>query len=150
MALIDSSLIALEMNESNYFGDAAKIKFFGKFRQLTAIADKLAEKPGSKLSNIHDHYRDMSPRSRFLTRFIHVSKNAPLPIVIRSDTDMHEVNLSHMNLHENYIQLLGEVICDLPRVSKVTSIFITAIYLTRLYPPLIYMPIVCPVTCSYV
>ena len=94
------------------------MKFFGKYRQLTSLADKMTgNKSGLILGN--QALRDMSPRSRFITRFIHLSNAAPLPIVIRSDCDMHEVNLSHMSLSDNYIQLLGEVICDLPRVSKV-------------------------------
>jgi Ran GTPase-activating protein (RanGAP) involved in mRNA processing and transport len=124
------------LDDRLYFGDAAKKKFFGKYRSMTSLAHKIITKDSTKplilplnqlqqsitaptQASAQESLAKLSPRSRFLTRFLQISQSAPLPIIIRSDDNHEELNLSHMNLRDEYISLLSEVIHELPELAKI-------------------------------
>lgn len=112
-----------QLDENNYFGEAAKLRFFGKFHELSSNLWKKA--PHSKLDTNDkesDYYKQLlslSPRSRFVSRFIEISDQPPVPIIVRADRNDDELNLAHMFLKDDYIIILSEVINDLPRVYRV-------------------------------
>jgi hypothetical protein len=114
----------LGLDDKNYFGEAAKLRFFGRFQQVSANQHKkttssrvvgnktLFEMDATKLALL-------SPRTRFLTRYVSLFDAPPLPIVIRLNSKSHELDLSDMQLGDNYILLLSEVLNELPRVTIV-------------------------------
>lgn len=155
-----TKLNVANLNESLYFGDAAKIKFFGKYRELIEISKKkqnsmpnldtsstflttlmssVANSPApsavkssafnnkndffskSQINSIFDHtIEPVSPRTKFLKNYITLTKSmkAPIPIIIRSERNREELNLSHMLLKDDYILLLSQIIHELPHLNK--------------------------------
>jgi Ran GTPase-activating protein (RanGAP) involved in mRNA processing and transport len=114
----------LGLDDKNYFGEAAKLRFFGKFQQVRANRHKKTTSSrvvGDKTVFEMDSTRLalLSPRTRFLTRYVSLFESPPLPIVVRLNPKSTELDLSDMQLGDNYIMLLSEVLNELPRVSIV-------------------------------
>ena len=106
------------IDESLYFGETAKIKFFGQYRLLKLKLLKTISI--NNYSKIKTNYELLSPRTRFLTKFIEISTDkTPLPIIIRPNFEENEINLSNMLLNDEYILLLSECIKDLPKLTKI-------------------------------
>ena len=123
------------LDESLYFGEAARLRFFGKYHELAASIEREG-RCGLGLSPVQDYHLQLSPRTRFITRYVEAFGSMPLPIVIRAEAEAMEdnedeenddegqgreteLNLAGMCLGDDYVLLLSEVLADLPRLSSI-------------------------------
>ena len=127
------------LDESLYFGEAARLRFYGKYHQLSELikrqggdtSDGECSKTNPSVRPMQQHHFSLSPRTRFITRFIETFNKMPLPVIIRplsedqdpllppSSTNIEtELNLAKMALGDEYILLLAETLTELPRLES--------------------------------